>query len=444
MRLSFGQLAIYSLPIFGVEFIIYPTLAILPAFYATSGGGTLAAFGTAIFLSRGVYSWSGPVVGFLSDRFPTPWGRRKPWMAGGLVLAAIGVGLLFFPPRGAGPAYFGWASALALLAFSVIDIPYIAWGSEITRDYADRTRIASWRMWFATSSIVLFVLLPYVPGFGGGDLVNPAVIARLGVVALVVVTVTIAICLRWGPPVVATIAERPQPGETVRMLRALGRNRPMLLLSCATFFSYLPLSIVAPLQLAFLLSLGLGTSYGIVAVIGFAANLAAMPLWAWIAQRLGKQRSWALGMAVTLLSAPVFYLVQPLAGSLVAILVSGFVGGAAPVILFMPYSALGDVIDYDELRSGTNHAASFSALLLVVIRLTATVGGPAGFYALAAFGYSMTAANSAAAVLGLQIAYFGLPALCTAIAIPCALAYPLDARRAAIVRRRLEARRSSA
>jgi len=220
-------------------------------------------------------------------------------------------------------------------------------------------------------------------------------------------------------------------------------KKDMLLLCGATFFSYLAIGVVTPLQLAFLISLHQTTAFGVVAITGFAANLVAIPVWARIAQRLGKQRSWALGMAVTLLAAPVFYVVLPLAGALPAILLSGLVAGVAPVILFMPYSALGDVIDYDEMRSGTNHAASFSALLLVVIRLTATVGGPAGFYMLAAFRYSMTGANTAAAVLGLHIAYFGLPALCTAIAIPCALAYPLDARRAAIVRNRLERRRGS-
>src|SRR5665811_1127349 len=95
--LSNRQLAIFTAPILGVDFIIYPTLAILPTFYASLSGRDLGQFATALLISRSVYSWSGPLVGYLSDRTHSPWGRRKPWMVLGLLVALISVVLLFHP-----------------------------------------------------------------------------------------------------------------------------------------------------------------------------------------------------------------------------------------------------------------------------------------------------------------------------------------------------------
>jgi len=444
MRLSRRQLALFSLPIFGVEFIIYPALFILPTFYAARSASSMAAFATAVLLSRIIYSWSGPLVGYLSDRYPTRWGRRKPWMVGGAVIAIAGAGLLFFPPAGAGALYFGWASALALFAFSIIDIPYVAWGNEITRDYGDRTRIASYRMAFAAASVLVFLLLPYLPGFGGSDLLNAATIARLGIAAIVTVAVTVAVGVRFGPPSIVEVASAPRPGETLRMLRALVTNRPMLLLFCATFVTYMGWAIMSALQLVFLASLGIAQSYGIVLACSIAANLVGMPLWTALAQRLGKKRSWIAGVCTMFAIPLAFYAVAPLAGPTVAAIVSSIVSGIAPVILFMPYSALGDVIDYDELRSGTNHAASLSSLLLVVIRLTATVGGSLAFYALALVHYGMRGPNTPAVTGAMHALCFGLPIVFNIVGIGLILAYPLDERRGLIVRRRLERRRIGA
>jgi Na+/melibiose symporter-like transporter len=444
MRLSRRQLVLFSLPIFGVEFIIYPALFILPTFYAARSASSVAAFATAVLLSRIIYSWSGPLVGYLSDRYPTRWGRRKPWMAGGAVIAIAGVGMLFFPPAGADAVYFGWASALALFAFSIIDIPYVAWGNEITRDYGDRTRIASYRMAFAAASVLVFLLLPYLPGFGGSNLLNAGTIARLGIIAIVTVAVTVAIGIRFGPPTIVEIASTPRAGEPLRMLRALVSNRPMLLLFCATFVTYMSWAIYSALQLVFLASLGIAGSFGIVLASSIVANLVGMPIWTALAQRLGKKRSWIAGICTVFAIPLAYYALAPLTGPTAAAIVSSVISGIAPVILFMPYSALGDVIDYDELRSGTNHAASLSSLLLVVIRLTATVGGSLAFYALALVHFDMRGSNSPAVTGVMHAVFFGLPILFNIVGIALILAYPLDERRGLIVRRRLERRRVEA
>ena len=290
--LSNAQLAVFTAPILGVEFIIYPTLAILPSFYAALSGKGAAEFGTALLVSRSIYSWSGPLVGYLSDRFDTPWGRRKPWMIAGLALALVSVVLLFRPPAGAGPVYFAVASSLALASFSLIDIPYIAWGSEISRVPKERSRIAMWRMAVANLALLLFLGLPYIPIFGGSDFLSPVVIGRLGIVAFVTVAITVLLGVRFGPPPVADLSA-PRPSEPFgEMVRHIACNRPFWSLAVATFLSYIAYSVILTLQFAFMASLGLVKQFGIVSIVSILAAVVTMPFWNAFAARVGKRPSW--------------------------------------------------------------------------------------------------------------------------------------------------------
>jgi Na+/melibiose symporter-like transporter len=422
-----------------VELIIYPTLAVLPAFYASLSGRNLAEFATALLVSRSVYSWSGPLVGYLSDRIATPWGRRKPWMFVGLLVALASIVLLFRPPPGAGPAYFAWTSTLAFASFSLIDIPYVAWGSEITRDAAERSRIAAWRQTAALAALLVFAVLPYLPGFGGGTLLSPLAIERTGIVAFVIVAVTIGVVLRWGPPPVPERTARA--GESVvAVLRSVLTNGPFWPVAAATFFSYVGFSLVLSLQLPFLASLGLAKQYGIVVIVSYGTAIVCMPLWTALAARAGKKRTWLLGLAATLLSPALYFALRSRFDQQTAVIVSSVVLNAASVVQFMPYSVLGDVIDYDELRSGVNRAASYTSLLLLVIRLTTAVAGAVAFALLARFGFRIGAPNGPAAQNGMLLVFLGLPALCSALALASAALYPLTARRHALIVEQLRAR----
>lgn len=119
----------------------------------------------------------------------------------GTVVEIVSVYLVFVPPSNAGPDYFAWTAALALFGFSMIDVPYIAWGSEITRDYATRSLIASYRAVFAILGQVVFLALPLLPIFGGKNLLEAGTIARLGGVAIVLLAASMSIALVWGRPI---------------------------------------------------------------------------------------------------------------------------------------------------------------------------------------------------------------------------------------------------
>ncbi len=133
--------------------------------------GTMA--GIAIAISVLWDAISDPLVGAWSDRLRSRWGRRHPFMLASVVPLALSFIALFSPPAlaTATPGYlFFWllGSVIALrTALTFFMVPYLALGAEISRDYHERTRLASARTnmgWFigvlVPSSALLLIFTP--------------------------------------------------------------------------------------------------------------------------------------------------------------------------------------------------------------------------------------------------------------------------------------------
>lgn len=421
--------------------MIFPILAILPSFYVNFSGGELASYATAIFISRLVYSCSGPVVGYLSDRFTTRWGRRKPWMVAGTVVEVVSVYLVFVPPAHAGPTYFAWTAALALFGFSMIDVPYIAWGSEITRDYAGRSLISSYRAVFAVLGQVVFLTLPMVPAFGGKNLLEASTIARLGYVAILLLVVTMPVALLWGPK---AEAEETAPAEAgiFRLIADMVRNVPMLYLIGATVFAFLGYCVQLTIGLQFMASIGFANAFGMLTLAGLLVSIATVPFWELVTKRIGKSKCWTVALAVSFLGLPAYFVVQPLFGTFAALVTSTILVTLPNTYMLtsLPYSIMGDVIDYDELKTGSNRSANYAAIILLAIRWQTAIGGAIAFYVLAVMHFNVHAVNTYTVQPSMIAAYFVVPGIFIILAMACTWPFPLDARRAAIVRRRLERR----
>ena len=77
-----------------------PIAVYLPVIYGDSDGFglSLAVVGTLLALSRISDVVTDPLIGYLSDRWKTRWGRRKPWVLVGTPIFALGMWYLFIPP----------------------------------------------------------------------------------------------------------------------------------------------------------------------------------------------------------------------------------------------------------------------------------------------------------------------------------------------------------
>ena len=158
MALSLGQKAGWGLADMGiVVFVIVKQLLILT--YLTTVLGV--PVGIAGFVTTAVLIFdmiTDPIIGYLSDRTQSRYGRRAPWMFTGVLVMAAGMYGLFSTPPGMETAgNLTWVIAffvLATVGFTMVAIPYGAMAGEITGDRAERSTMTAWRMAFASVGLL--------------------------------------------------------------------------------------------------------------------------------------------------------------------------------------------------------------------------------------------------------------------------------------------------
>jgi len=169
MALSLGQKAGWGLADMGiVVFVVVKQLLILTYLTAFLG----VPVGIAGFVTTAVLIFdmiTDPLIGYLSDRTQSRYGRRAPWMfLGVLVMSAGMVGLFSVPAGMAMSANLTWVVAffgLATVGFTMVAIPYGAQSGEITQDPKERSAMTGWRMAFASIGILIGGAV--IPGLAG-------------------------------------------------------------------------------------------------------------------------------------------------------------------------------------------------------------------------------------------------------------------------------------
>lgn len=134
-----------------------PGLLLMP--YLTEVIGIQAALaGLVVFLPKAWDFVLNPLAGRVSDRSTNPRGRRRPIIArAGLVMAAGFVAIFTGPtaPAGVATVWVVVAFLLAATAYAFFQVPYLAMSAEITEDYAERTRLMTWRVIVITGAIMV-------------------------------------------------------------------------------------------------------------------------------------------------------------------------------------------------------------------------------------------------------------------------------------------------
>jgi Na+/melibiose symporter-like transporter len=415
----------YGAPYLAKAFLFTPMLAFVPSFYAADHGLPLALLGTIIFLTRISDVITDPLIGWLSDRTRTRWGRRKVYILGGLPLL-IGATWMVLVPRGEVDIWYAaiWMTLL-YLGFTLVDIPYRAWGAELVAGYNARTRLVAWREAFGmASSLAALALIVAAPTLGLGSTADTLRILATLFTVLLVPLVLITVWLVPEPAIIQP-AERAVAGlrEQWNLLKG---NRPFLWLMGGVIVLLSGGIIGASLHLIVMESyFGIRAWFPFILGGESIAGIISAPFWVWLSKRIGKHRALAAGtLAMGLLSAPI-PLLSPTDHYLYAgiIITRGFAGGALAILVA---SMLADVIDVDTLASGDARGGFFFALMSMVGKLGIAVGSLVGLALPALFGFDAASKdNSDAALDALIMTYAWIPMVIMTSASWFFIKYPL-------------------
>ncbi|NTY00516.1 MFS transporter [Deinococcus sp. JMULE3] len=311
-----------------------------------------------------------PLIGFLSDRTRTRWGRRIPYVRFGALPALILFGLLFSAP------FNGTDQPVALMTYFVVmfvlwegastavGTGYLALLPEMFRTFQERTAVA-WRM-NAVQIVALLVGLALPPLLAG----------MLGwtVMAWVFAAVS-AVAIYAG---VGSLFERPNSQERelgfFTALRATFTHRAFLILVTALTMRFFATGTLAA-GMGFYVRYSLGIEGGAATTILLAgafvtAGLALYPWRTFIAPRLGPRGTLMLAFGLTAVSLIPLALVNSLAGAAVTTVLFG---AALAGLILMGDVVMADVIDDDELRSGQRRAGMYFGMAGFITTLSSAL-----------------------------------------------------------------------
>jgi Na+/melibiose symporter-like transporter len=469
-RISLKEKVGYSLGDASANLIFQMMMMFQLFFYTEVFGIKASIAGFILLFARFFDAFVDPVVGILSDRTNSRWGKYRPWLLWTALPFAVFFVLAFTTPdiseRGK-IIYAGVTYTLLMAIYSFNNTPYSSLGGVMTSDIKERTSISTIR--FITATIATFVVqgltLPLVTRFGGsstsakGWVTTIALFAVIGIVLMVITFFSTK--ERIMPPEGQKTSVRQDIGDVIRC-------RPWIAMFVLTFFLFITLSmwnssmsyyfdnVVDKTALfIFLGKVGLVSTDGI--VVGTfpsllnAFGLIAMPdlsnvyavgfslfnmigqlitllgvilLSRFLAGIFGKRSVFIVCLSLTALVTALFYVVPSTDVSVVFLLNIARNLAYAPTIPLL-WAMMGDVADYSEWKNRRRATGMVFAGVVFALKAGLGVGGALLGGIIQSFGYVSNSVQTDLALTGLRFTSSLLPAGLYLIGVVALCFYPI-------------------
>jgi GPH family glycoside/pentoside/hexuronide:cation symporter len=327
--------------------------------------------GIAIAIGRVWDAITDPMMGYISDRTRTRWGRRRIYMFFGAIFLFVCMILLWIKPFFDDQIMMFWwftfVYCAANTAYTMINIPYGALTPEMTPDFDERTSINAYRMVFAvlgtfTATIgVNMILSGMEASFGvAGSW------ALMGLIMGAIFTLTALIT-------VFGIKERDnredkkphQAGlsDFIKSYIAVLKTKPFIPMLIGWTCHITGVNILMGTILYFFERVYLNKDLVTPTMGGFlGAALVFIIVWRWVSRGLGKKQTYNLGMGIMVIALSIVFFIDPASGFL-PILIMIIIGGAGFATQYiMPYAILPDIVEYDAIKNGVRREGEFYAL----------------------------------------------------------------------------------
>jgi GPH family glycoside/pentoside/hexuronide:cation symporter len=420
--------------------------------FMTDSLGIAAALAATLFsLAKLWDAIADPIIGTLSDRIRTPWGRRLPWLLAGAVLTPLAAVLLYAVPAMSPTAtaiYMGTTMVLFATVYTVFMIPYMAMPAEITSSYHGRTQLMSARVVFSSGgSIIGLGIAPWLLATWGatrdGHLKMASALALVGLVLGLLCVWSV----RKAPRVEPTASGPHLP--TLHQFRSALENRPFAWLMFAKCSYFVALAFILTTMPYFSKHV-LGASdkwLSAVLTIQTLTVIASQVLWLKLARVLGKRHAFLIAAVFYCGAIVSWWLAAPGEPFWLTALRVVVLGTGAGGVFLTTQAMLPDAIEADAHRTGHQRAGLFTGVYVFVEQVAAAVGVAAIGWFLGAMGYvqavdGQRVAQPESAVLAIYLCVSFIPAAFVVIAMLAIRQYDIDA--AALERLRRESVRNSA
>lgn len=444
VRLTFREKFAYGLGDTASNFYFQAFNLFLVYYYTDIFGLPTAAVGTLMFVTPILIAALNPVIGVLSDRTNSRWGKFRPWILWGALPYGV-LGYLMFANPALGPEgklVYAWITyTLTLIVYAAINTPYGALMGVMSPSSEDRTSLSSYRFACAfTGTLLIGWLVPWLKDFLSGAGGGPADGFRHTMTIFAVISVAMFF-YTFANTRERVVSPPNQDSSIAHDLRDLRANGPWLVLFFVAFLNLANVGMRSGAGIYyFKYCVGNEASLGTFNLVGFLCFIAgAMSTKLWT-RHFSRRKLLIVLTCVNALGIGACYFVDPHNLPLLYTLniLASLAAGPTPAIVWSMYA---DTADYGEWKFGRRATGLIFSATVFAQKVGLALGSATIGWLLAYVGFTANAVQTPRAVHGIVLLFSLLPGVLALLAGLAIWFYRLDEPQVKQMERELAARR---
>lgn len=415
-------------------------------FFTDVVGFTAAFAGTLISIGTLWDAISDPLVGSISDKRDPKKGRRRPFLLYDAIPFGIVSWLLFTDWGFDGVWQKVYFVAIILCWYTVqtcLDVPYTALGSEMTRDYDERSSLSSIRSFTnnlasLVGSFTLSIVAVFTAMLGSEQKGWSVANLIFAVVSVITILITWRATKGWE----STEAADVEKFSLIRMFKAPFSNKAFRHITVGFAASIIAMTIGGSI-IVYYMSYNMQMTDGQISTAMAAMWITCciwVPVTNWLSQKFSKKVAWIVVMSVWAGTLMIFinFINNPEHVITVYIMVCIYIIGVNGLYQ-ITWASIPDCVEVDEFKTGQRKEGNYYAIASFFQKCGAAIAIFVSGHLLTWIGYDPSlAVQSAETLAGIQYLYaFGPPA-CLVVAIIAYATSPMTKERHAKLREAIE------
>ena len=438
-------------------------LSIFIVILVQSLGMSPVMWGLIFFLPKLIDAVTDPLMGYISDRTQSRWGKRRPYIFIGAVIAGLSYIAMWQLSEDNSLLFNFWYfllwNIIFFLGMTIFSVPYVAMGYEMSSDYHEPTRLMAVAQWIGQWAWVIapwFWIVLYDPNWFESATEGARTLSIwVGLICMGLAIVPAVLCRSDDN----SHEEKEAIGSLSDTFRDLWRgvlitlaNKPFQKVCIATFCIFNAFNTVAGFAffiIVYYMNQGDPVQAGnwpalFGSVSAICTCFLVIPIINWMAQKFGKLKTFTITQTLSLAGYSMFWWsFSPENPYLMFVPIPLYVFGIGGLFTLM-MSMTADICDMDELETGERREGLFGAIYWWMVKFGAAFAGLLSGLILASVGFDQSITiQSDSTLAGLRAAFILVPVTGTIIGILVMRSYELDESSVNEIRAQLDARGSA-
>jgi GPH family glycoside/pentoside/hexuronide:cation symporter len=389
-------------------------------------GQAAALAGIAVMIGKFWDAVTDPVMGYISDRTHSRWGRRRPFLLFGAIPMLFSMWFFFTAPNITSPIMITIWASLALMLFNttstVINIPYSSLTPELSTDYHERTVLNGYRFGCAIFGTIIgaAAVQPIVALFPD----RRAGFSFLGLILGLIVMITTLLTFQG-------TKEQPAPQVPKKgffaTYKTVFTNRPYLIVLFTYALHLIALTLVQGIVVYYTKYVYQKEEMTTPALlILLLVAMVFIPVSVLVSKKIGKKRTYQICFVMVASACMAIFFLGHILGTTFFLIVMVYAGIGVGFSYVAPFAMVPDAIDYDAVKTGERKEGAYYGIWTFFAKVGQSLAVFLSGLILSWGGYVADTIQSEESLWAIRVLIGPLPAFIFIAALFLIQAYPLD------------------